>query len=114
MPTSPVSLIEHFCRDEPSDGELLGRFVEHRDVKSALGVRHQSARSDGVGSADACWITTTPKTPFNPRSSSLSGKRVPPKPREMVGNWLYGVARQGSFAGEDRREAKVEGNSDDA
>jgi RNA polymerase sigma factor (sigma-70 family) len=98
MPTSPVSLIEHFCRAVPSDGdgELLGRFVERRDetALAALVKRHGPmvwgvcrrllAHHDAEDAFQATFIV-------------LVRKAASVKPRGMVGNWLYGVARQVSL-----------------
>jgi RNA polymerase sigma factor (sigma-70 family) len=98
MPTSPVSLIEHICRAVPSDGdgELLGRFVERRDetALAALVKRHGPmvwgvcrrllAHHDAEDAFQATFIVLVRK------ASSV-------KPRGMVGNWLYGVARQVSL-----------------
>jgi RNA polymerase sigma factor (sigma-70 family) len=99
MPTSPVrSLIEHICRAVPPDGdaELLGRFVERRDERAlaALVERHGPmvwgvcrrllSHHDAEDAFQATFIVLVR------RAGSV-------KPRGMVGNWLYGVARQVSL-----------------
>src|ERR1700752_4554652 len=95
MPTSPVSLIEHICRAVPSDGDggWPGRFVEGRDepALAALVKRHGPmvwgvcrrllAHHDAEDAFQATFIVLVRKAP------SIA-------PREMVGNWLYGVAHQ--------------------
>src|SRR5262245_34233812 len=109
MPTSPVSLIEHICRAVPSDGdgELLGRFVERRDetALAALVKRHGPmvwgvcrrllAHHDAEDAFQATFIVLVRK------AGSI-------KPRGMVGNWLYGVARQVSLQARNtvRRRAR--------
>ena len=99
MPTSPVSsLIGHIRRAVPSDGdgELLGRFVERRDdtALAALVKRH-GPMVWGVcrrllGHHDA-------EDAFQATFIVLVRKAASVKPREMVGNWLYGVARQAAL-----------------
>src|ERR1700751_5698666 len=93
MPTSPVSLIEHIRGAVPSDGELLGRFVERRDeaALAALVNRHGPmvwgvcrrllSHHDAEDAFQATFIVLVK------RASSIAQ-------RELVGNWLYGVAHQ--------------------
>ena len=99
MPTSPVSsLIEHICRAVPplGDGELLGRFVERRDETAlAVLVKRHGPMVWGVcrrllGHHDA-------EDAFQATFIVLVRKAASVKPREMVGNWLYGVARQAAL-----------------
>jgi RNA polymerase sigma factor (sigma-70 family) len=98
MPTSTVSLIEHICRAVPSDGdgELLGRFVEHRDETAlAALVKRHGPMVWGVcrrllGHHDA-------EDAFQATFIVLVRKAASVKPRGMVGNWLFGVARQVSL-----------------
>src|SRR5436305_12300035 len=98
VPTSLVSLIEHICRAVPSDGdgELLGRFVERRDERAlAELVERHGPMVWGVcrrllGHHDA-------EDAFQATFIVLVRKAASVKPREMVGNWLYGVARQSAL-----------------
>src|SRR5215831_9068288 len=98
MPTSPVSLIEHICRAVPplGDGELLGRFVERRDETAlAALVKRHGPMVWGVcrrllGHHDA-------EDAFQATFIVLVRKAGSVKPREMVGNWLHGVARQAAL-----------------
>src|SRR5262249_14933469 len=110
MPSSPMSsVIEHIRRAVPSDGdgELLGRFVERRDetALAALVKRHGPmvwgvcrrllAHHDAEDAFQATFIVLVRK------AGSI-------KPRGMVGNWLYGVARQVSLQARNtgRRRAR--------
>src|SRR5215470_617039 len=96
MPTSPVtSLIEHICNAVPplGDGELLGRFVERRD-ETALGalVKRHGPMVWGVcrrllGHHDA-------EDAFQAAFLVLVRKAASVVPREMLANWLYGVAHR--------------------
>ena len=99
MPTSPVSsLIEHICSSVPplGDAELLGRFVERRDETAlAVLVKRHGPMVWGVcrrllGHHDA-------EDAFQATFIVLVRKAASVKPREMVGNWLYGVARQAAL-----------------
>ena len=110
MPTVR-SLIEHMRRavTPEGDGELLGRFVESRDEKAlaALVERHGPmvwgvcrrllSHHDAEDAFQATFIV-------------LVRKAASVKPREMVGNWLYGVARQAALQAKTaarRREIQV-------
>jgi RNA polymerase sigma factor (sigma-70 family) len=99
MPTSPVtSLIEHICRAVPplGDAELLERFVERRDETAlAALVKRHGPMVWGVcrrvlGHHDA-------EDAFQATFIVLVRKAASVKPREMVANWLYGVARQAAL-----------------
>src|SRR5437660_10039178 len=101
MPTSPTtSVIDHLrsaglLRDGAGldDGELLGRFLERRDeaALAALVCRHGPmvwgvcrrllSHHDAEDAFQAAFLV-------------LVRKAAPIVPREMVGNWLYGVAHQ--------------------
>ena len=108
MPTSQVSLFEHLCRAVPSDGELLGRFVERRDERAlaALVDRHGPmvwgvcrrllSHHDAEDAFQATFIV-------------LVRKAGSVKPREMVGNWLHGVARQAALQARAARRRAGEG-----
>jgi len=101
MPTSPTtSVIDRLrraalLRDGAalSDGELLGRFVEHRDESSlAALVRRHGPMVWGVcrrlvSHHDA-------EDAFQATFLVLVRKAASIVPRQMVGNWLYGVAHQ--------------------
>src|SRR5436305_4128633 len=102
MPDSPVrKVIEHVRRavlrrgaDARTDGQMLGQFVRDRDETSfealvrrhgpmVLGVCRRVLRN-GHDAEDA----------FQATFLVLVRKAASVKPREMVGNWLYGVAHQ--------------------
>src|SRR5207245_2799995 len=101
MPTSPTtSVIEHLrraalLRDGAGlgDGELLGRFLERRDEAAlAALVRRHGPMVWGVcrrllNHHDA-------EDAFQATFLVLVRKAASIVPREMVGNWLYGVAHQ--------------------
>src|SRR5436305_7645847 len=109
VPTSLVSLIEHICRAVPSDGdgELLGRFVERRDERAlAELVERHGPMVWGVcrrllGHHDA-------EDAFQVTFIVLARKAGSVKPREMVGNWLYGVARQAALQARTARRREVQ------
>src|SRR3954451_15585984 len=103
MPSCPTSVIEHLrtaviLRDGAAlgDAELLGCFVEDRDetALAALVKRHGPmvwgvcrrllSHHDAEDAFQATFIV-------------LARKADSVKPREMVGNWLYGVARQAAL-----------------
>src|SRR3954469_20719849 len=112
MTTGPVrSLIDHIRAAVPpeGDGELLGRFVDRRDEQAlaALVDRHgpmvwgvcrrQLNHHDAEDAFQATFIVLVRK------AGSI-------KPRDMVGNWLYGVARQAALqvrTAARRREVQV-------
>jgi RNA polymerase sigma factor (sigma-70 family) len=101
MPASPTtSVIETLRRAALlrdgmglGDGELLGRFLEHRDEAAlAALVRRHGPMVWGVcrrllGHHDA-------EDAFQATFIVLVRKATSIAPREMVGNWLYGVAHQ--------------------
>jgi RNA polymerase sigma factor (sigma-70 family) len=100
MPTSPtISLIEHLCTEVlrdgagPGDGELLGRYLERRDEAAiAALVRRHGPMVWGVcrrllNHHDA-------EDAFQATFLVLVRKAASIVPRDMVGNWLYGVAHQ--------------------
>src|SRR3954463_12032981 len=112
MPTSPVrTLIDHVRRAVPpeGDGELLGRFVDRRDERAlaALVDRHGPmvwgvcrrllSHHDAEDAFQATFVV-------------LVRKADAVRPREMVGNWLYGVARHAALQARTaarRREVQV-------
>src|SRR5437870_3678780 len=100
MPTGPLnSVIEHLrragLRDTAGlgDGELLGRFVERRDEAAlATLIRRHGPMVWGVcrrllGHHDA-------EDAFQATFLVLVRKAASVVPRELVGNFLYGVAHQ--------------------
>jgi RNA polymerase sigma factor (sigma-70 family) len=111
----PTSVIEHVRRAallgtcaEACDGELLGRFVERHDetALAALVYRHGRmvwgvcrrllTHHDAEDAFQATFVVLVRKAP------SIA-------PREMVGNWLYGVAHQAALQARRtaaRRKAK--------
>src|SRR3954462_12634647 len=111
MPTSVIEQIRRVVCDGPGDGELLGRFVERRDeaALAALVDRHGPmvwgvcrrllAHHDAEDAFQATFLV-------------LVRKAGSVEPREMVGNWLHGVARQAALqartaARRRAREAQV-------
>ncbi len=97
----PTSVIDHIRRtvlplDHADDGELLGRFIERRDeaALAALVKRHGPMvwgvcrrllnHHDAEDAFQAAFIV-------------LVRKAASVVPREMVGNWLYGVAHQAAL-----------------
>ena len=111
MPTRPVrSVIEHI-HSSPSDGELLGRFVERRDETALAALvkvhgpmvwgvcRRLLSHHDAEDAFQAAFIV-------------LVRKAASVKPREMVGNWLYGVARQAALQAKTARRREVQSGPD--
>src|SRR5215212_401828 len=104
MPTGPTtSLIDHLRRAGllgdgagPGDGELLGRFLDRHDPDAfAALVRRHGPLVWGVcrrllGHHDA-------EDAFQATFLVLVRKAASVAPREMVGNWLYGVAHQSAL-----------------
>src|SRR4051794_40202083 len=98
MPKSPASQFHQPCskilgEDGPTDGQLLERFVKVRDAMAleALVKRHApmvwgvcrrllANHHDAEDAFQATFLVLVRK------ASSI-------KPRDMVGNWLYGVAQ---------------------
>src|ERR1700712_4221607 len=100
----PTDVIQHLrravlLRDHVglTDGQLLGRFVEHRDEDAfAALVRRHGPMVWGVcrrvlaSDPDA-------EDAFQATFLVLVRKSACVMPREMVGNWLYGVAHQAAL-----------------
>src|SRR5271170_6661713 len=101
MPTSPLKLVIQQLRTASerdgagkTDGELLTRFLSHRDndALAVLVLRH----------APMVWgvcrrLLRSPhdaEDAFQATFLVLIRKAATVLPREMVGNWLYGVAHQ--------------------
>jgi RNA polymerase sigma factor (sigma-70 family) len=101
MPTSPTtSVIEHLRRAALlcdgaglDDGELLGRFLEGRDEAAlAALVRQHGPMVWGV--CRRLLSHHDAEDAFQATFLVLVRKAASIVPRAMVGNWLYGVARQ--------------------
>lgn len=101
MPTQISEIVQHLCRailrhDEAglTDGQLLGHFIEQRDEASVAAlVRRHSQMVWGV-----CRRILTSyhdaEDAFQASFLVLIRKATSIMPRELVGNWLYGVAHQ--------------------
>src|SRR5262245_9922365 len=101
MASGPMNQVVHQLRDmilrdgvEPTDGQLLERFVKDREAAAleALVRRHGSmvwgvCRRVLANHHDA-------EDAFQATFLVLVRKASSVKPRDMVGNWLYGVAQQ--------------------
>ncbi len=110
MPLSPVhSLIEHIRRavTPEGDGELLGRFVERRDERAlaALVERHGPMV---WGVCRRLLSHHDAEDAFQVAFIVLARKAGTVKPREMVGNWLYGVARQAALQARTARCKEIQ------
>src|SRR6516164_215413 len=100
MPTSPTtSVIEHLRRTVLregaglGDGELLGRFLERRDEAAlAALIRRHGPMVWGV--CRRLLSHHDAEDAFQATFVVLVRKAASIRSREMVGNWLYGVAHQ--------------------
>jgi RNA polymerase sigma factor (sigma-70 family) len=100
MPTRPMdSVIEHLRRAVPrgvaglGDGELLGRFIERHDESAfAALVKRHGPMVWGVCCRQLNYHDA--EDAFQATFLVLVRKAASVVPREMVGNWLYGVAHQ--------------------
>src|SRR5580704_13045218 len=101
MPTQISEVVQHLCRavlrhDEAglTDGQLLGRFIEQRDEAAVAAlVRRHGPMIWGVCRR----ILRThhdADDAFQATFFVLVRKAGSVRKREMVGNWLYGVAHQ--------------------
>src|SRR3954454_12987168 len=110
MPTSLIDHIRRAAQPRAAEGELLGRFVEHRDEAALASLvtlhgpmvwgvcRRLLGHHDAEDAFQATFVVLVRK------AGSI-------KPREMVGNWLYGVARQAALQARTaarRRERQVD------
>jgi RNA polymerase sigma factor (sigma-70 family) len=105
MPTSQTSrVIQHLrravlLRDHAglTDGQLLGCFLEQRDEAAFAAL----VRRHGPMVWDVCrrvlWNDQDAEDAFQATFLVLARKAASVVPREMVGNWLYGVAHQAAL-----------------
>jgi Sigma-70 region 2 len=100
MPTRPANRLMPTLRrvvlagtsSERSDGQLLGAFVTDRDADAfALLVRRHGPMVLGV-CRRVTGDCTTAEDAFQAVFLVLARRAGTIKPREQVGNWLYGVA----------------------
>jgi RNA polymerase sigma factor (sigma-70 family) len=90
---SPNRLASLFQREEPMDGELLTAFIDHRDgdAFAALVGRHGPMV---WGVCRRLLPAHEAEDAFQATFLVLVRKAATVTPRDLVGNWLYGVARQ--------------------
>jgi RNA polymerase sigma factor (sigma-70 family) len=110
MPTSAVRrVIVHIRRSvmPEGDGELLGRFVERSDERAlaALVERHGPMV---WGVCRRLLSHHDAEDAFQVSFIVLARKAGSVNPREMVGNWLYGVARQAALQVKTARRREVQ------
>jgi hypothetical protein len=107
MPSSPLGVFIHQLRAAAerngageTDGELLTRFLSHRDDDAITAlVRRHAPMVWGVCRR----LLRNPQDAedaFQATYLVLVRKAATVVPREMVANWLYGVAHQNSGAAE--------------
>lgn len=120
MPTSPTTrVLEHLRRSLPpsdgpalGDGELLGCFIEKCD-QAALATLVRRHAGMVWGTCRRLLNYHDAEDAFQATFLVLVRKAASITPREMVGNWLYGVAHQTalqarrSTARRSRREVQV-------
>ena len=106
MPTVS-SLIEHIRRAVEGDGELLSRFVERRD-ESALAALVERHGPMVWGVCRRLLNHHDAEDAFQVTFIVLARKAGSVKPREMVGNWLYGVARQAALQARTARRREIQ------
>ena len=116
MPTSPISIVNEQLRRamllhkgaEQSDGELLGRMIDHRD-EAALAALVQRHGPMVWGTCRRLLNHHDAEDAFQATFIVLVRKAASVVPREMVGNWLYGVAHRSALQARrtaDRRRAR--------
>ena len=89
----PNRLASLFGRTEPTDGQLLTTFIEHRDGNAfATLVGRHGPMVWGV--CRRLLPAHDAEDAFQATFLVLVRKATTVAPRDMVGNWLYGVARQ--------------------
>jgi RNA polymerase sigma factor (sigma-70 family) len=98
MSISPLTrVVRHVCRQVhgpgPSDGQLLSRFIDHSDPTAADAL----VRRHGPMVMSVCRrLLRHPQDAedaFQATFLVLVRKAATVKPRELVGHWLYGIAR---------------------
>jgi RNA polymerase sigma factor (sigma-70 family) len=101
MPTSPLKLVIRQLRaaterDEAgrTDGELLTRFLSHRDNDALTALVHRHAPMVWGVCRRLLRSPHDAEDAFQATFLVLVRKAATIMPRQMVGNWLYGVAHQ--------------------
>src|SRR5260221_14785172 len=112
MPPRPMNrVIEHLRKAVPlraeaelGDGDLLGGFIErHDDAALATLVRRHGPMVWGVCRRQLSHHDA--EDAFQATFLVLVRKAASIVPREMVGNWLYGVAHQTALQAGAKRES---------
>jgi RNA polymerase sigma factor (sigma-70 family) len=100
MPSRISEVVQHLRRavlrsndGEPTDGRLLGRFVELRD-EAAIAALMQRHGPMVWGVCRRVLSHHDAEDAFQATFLVLVRRAASVVPREMVGNWLYGVAHQ--------------------
>ena len=101
MPTSPLKLVIQQLRTASerdgtgrTDGELLTRFLGHRDNDALAALVHRHAPMVWGVCHRLLRSPHDAEDAFQVTFLVLVRKATTVMPREMVGNWLYGVAYQ--------------------
>src|SRR5262249_43168965 len=101
MPTSPLKLVIQQFRIVSerngvgrTDGELLTRFLSHRDKDALAALVHRHAPMVWGVCRRLLRSPHDAEDAFQATFLVLVRKAGTVMPRQMVGNWLYGVAHQ--------------------
>jgi RNA polymerase sigma factor (sigma-70 family) len=101
MPTSPLKLVIRQLRAASErgrigkiDGELLTRFLSHRDNDALAALVHRHAPMVWGVCRRLLRCPHDAEDAFQATFLVLVRKAATIMPRQMVGNWLYGVAHQ--------------------
>ena len=101
MPTSPLKVVIQQLRAASerdgagrTDGELLTRFLSHRDNDALAALVHRHAPMVWGVCRRLLRSPHDAEDAFQATFLVLVRKAATVMPREMVGNWLYGVAHQ--------------------